>query len=87
MDYYNIPWDSRNDRPTYKPMDIRNLEALKNCETLKLHYYEKERENLNKKVNRIDPFQANVPFLKPIKTSENQGFSDVFWGNIKRTLF
>ena len=28
----------------------------------------------------INPFQANVPFLYPMKTSENFWFSDVFVG-------
>ena len=29
-------------------------------------------------MNSIDPFSANVPFLKPLKTLENQWFSDIF---------
>ena len=28
----------------------------------------------------INPLEANVPFLYPLKTSENQRFSDVFRG-------
>ena len=35
-------------------------------------------------VSLVNPFQPNVPFLYPLKTSENQRlkkwFSDVFWG-------
>ena len=34
----------------------------------------------------INPFQANVPFLYPLKTSENLWFSDVFRGYRKGTL-
>ena len=34
----------------------------------------------------FNPFQANVPFLCPMKTSENQRFSDVFRGYKKGTL-
>ena len=37
------------------------------------------------KIN-LKPFQANVPYLYPVKTSENQRFSDVFRGHINRTL-
>ena len=29
-------------------------------------------------MNSIDLFSANVPFLKPLKTLENQWFSDIF---------
>ena len=29
-------------------------------------------------INSSDPFSANVPFLKPLKTLENQWFSDIF---------
>ena len=33
-------------------------------------------------INSSDPFSANVPFLKPLKTLESQWFSDIFrmWG-------
>ena len=31
----------------------------------------------------INPFQANTPFLYPLKTSENLWFSDVFRGYIR----
>ena len=34
----------------------------------------------------INPCSANVPFLYPLKTSENQRFSDVFKGYRKGTL-
>ena len=34
----------------------------------------------------INPFQANAPFLYPLKTLENLQFSDVFRGNRKGTL-
>ena len=34
----------------------------------------------------INPFHANVPFLYPLKTSENQRFSDVFGGYRNGTL-
>ena len=34
----------------------------------------------------INPFQVNVPFLHPLKTSENRRFSDVFRGYRKGTL-
>ena len=30
------------------------------------------------KCNKVNPFQVNVPFLYPLKTSENLWFSDVF---------
>ena len=32
------------------------------------------------KTTLINPFQANIPFLYPLKTSENRSFSDVFRG-------
>lgn len=28
-------------------------------------------------LSNFNPFQANAPFLHPLKTLENQGFSDV----------
>ena len=34
----------------------------------------------------LNPFQANVPFLYPLKTPENQMFFDVFRGYRKGTL-
>ena len=34
----------------------------------------------------IDGFKPNVPFLYPLKTSENQKFSDVFRGYKNKTL-
>ena len=37
-------------------------------------------------ITKINPFQANVPFLYPLKISENQRFSDVFRGYKKGTL-
>ena len=37
-------------------------------------------------ITKINPFQANVPFLYPLKMSENQRFSDVFRGYKKGTL-
>ena len=48
--------------------------------------------NLRKKVlsqssfHLINPFYANVPFLYPLKTSENLWFSDVFRGYRNGTL-
>ena len=36
--------------------------------------------------NTFNPFQANVPFLYPLKTSENLWFSEVFRGYRKGTL-
>ena len=30
--------------------------------------------------NLFHPFEAKVPFLYPLKTSENQRFSDIFMG-------
>ena len=33
---------------------------------------------IRSKIRFINPFLANVPFPYPLKTSENQGFSDVF---------
>ena len=29
-------------------------------------------------MNAIDPFSANATFLKPLKTLENQWYSDIF---------
>ena len=37
-------------------------------------------------ITKINPFQANVPFLYPLKMSENQRFSDVFRRYKKGTL-
>ena len=34
----------------------------------------------------INPLHAKVPFLHPLKTSENEGFSDDFRGYRNRTL-
>ena len=34
----------------------------------------------------FNPFQPTVPFLDPLKTSENQRFCGVFRGNKKGTL-
>ena len=42
-----------------------------------------EMKDLN---NGFNPFQASVPFLYSLKTSENQRFSDVFRGYRKGTL-
>ena len=45
---------------------------------------------------RLNLFHANVPFLYPLKTSENQGFSEVFrgygngtlaWNGLKNRIF
>ena len=36
--------------------------------------------------NSFNSFQANVPFLYPMKTSEKQRFSDVFRGYRKVIL-
>ena len=38
---------------------------------------------MHERVNLFDPFQANVPFLYPLKILENQMLSDVLEG-IKR---
>ena len=35
---------------------------------------------------KIDPFLANVPILHPLKTPENERFSDVFRGYKLGTL-
>ena len=40
----------------------------------------------NKQCILINPFQAIVPFLCPLKTSEKQRFSDIFKGYRKGTL-
>ena len=37
-------------------------------------------------ITKINPLQANVPILYPLKMSENQRFSDVFRGYKKGTL-
>ena len=34
----------------------------------------------------LNPISTNVAILKPLKTSENLGFSDVFRGYASRTL-
>ena len=31
-------------------------------------------------IEDINPFLVNIPFLNPLKTSENRNFSDVFKG-------
>ena len=41
---------------------------------------------VNHFTKKINLFQANVPFLYPLKTSENRRFSDVFRGYKKGTL-
>ena len=33
-----------------------------------------------------NPFLANIFFQYPLKRSENQGLSDVFWGDRKETF-
>ena len=38
------------------------------------------------RIYRLNPFQANVPYLYPLKTSGNLWFSDVFRGYRKGTL-
>ena len=35
---------------------------------------------------KVKPFQLNCPFLYPLKTSENERFSDVFRGYRNGTL-
>ena len=35
----------------------------------------------------FNPFQANVPFLYPLKTSDNLWFSDVFRGGIEKNYW
>ena len=37
-------------------------------------------------VKKLNPFQAIFLFLYPLKTSENQRFSNIFRGYRKRTL-
>ena len=37
-------------------------------------------------VNFLNPFQPNVPFLYPLKTLENEMFSDIFRGYRNGTL-
>ena len=40
--------------------------------------------NLTKK--KTNPFHVTAVFLYPLKTSENQRFSDVFWGYRKKSV-
>ena len=40
----------------------------------------KTRTTVTKRPGEINPFQISIPFLHPLKTSENLSFSDVFWG-------
>ena len=42
--------------------------------------YKFEKNLLGRLTLTFNPFQANVPFLYPLKTSENLWFSDVFRG-------
>ena len=61
----------------------RNVSLLEKCKGVFRalpHIYD---ETFAKKIN---PLQANVPFLYPLKTSENQKFSDIFRGYRKGTL-
>ena len=37
-------------------------------------------DSIKLRLSFFDPFQANVPFLYPLKTSENLCFSDFFQG-------
>ena len=43
-------------------------------------------EMYSRKIRKLNPFLPNVPFLTPLKTSENQRISDVFRGVKKGTL-
>ena len=51
-----------------------------NCKSSNIYWLGSPSRNL------LNPFQTNVPFLNPLKTSERQRFSDVFSGYRKGTL-
>ena len=49
-------------------------------------YKQKKIEIFQMSPSKIKLFQPNVPFLNPLKTSENLWFSDIFRGYRNETL-
>lgn len=66
----NLLWTSSNFSIT---MFMENLAVLNN-------FYQYRNEAVWNLVNFLKPFQANVPFLYHLQTSEKQKFSNIFKG-------
>ena len=67
----------------FKVFEVFTLETAKTERLLKL----KEQKFFETILKwKFDPFEASVPFLYPLETSENQRFSDVFRRYRKGTL-
>ena len=58
----------------FEPVFFRNFTANNSWGNLSILL------NLSQQAKHINPFQANVPILYPLETSENLWFSEVFQG-------